>query len=146
MAEHKFLVAGEWRDSKESLEVRSPYNGQVIGTTYRPAEADVEDAISAAAMAAKETDLLPTYRRSEILCSIRDGIAQRKEDFARTITLEAGKPIKDSRREVERAVHIMELATEEVKRIGGELLPLDLLESAKGRVAVTRRFPVGPIL
>ncbi|MFQ5863148.1 MAG: aldehyde dehydrogenase family protein [Candidatus Brocadiales bacterium] len=146
MARHKFLVAGEWRDTAEILEVRSPYDGQVVGTTYRPTEGDVEDAVSAATEAFRETSSLPTYRRSKILCNIRNGIAKYSEKFARTITLEAGKPIKDSRREVERAIHLMELATEEAKRMGGELLPLDLLESAKGRVAITRRFPVGPIL
>lgn len=146
MEKYKFLVAGEWRDSKEALEVRSPYDGQVVGITYRPTEDDTEDAISAAAEAAGETGSLPTYRRTEILNNIHSEIVQHKEDFARTITLEAGKPIKDSRREVERAIHLIELASEEVKRMGGELLPLDLLESAKGRIALTRRFPIGPIL
>lgn len=146
MAEHKFLVAGEWRNSKEPLEVISPYDGGLVGITYRPTEGDVEDAAVAAAAAVKETGSLPTYRRSEILRNIGDGITRRSEEFARTITLEAGKPIKASRAEVERAVHIMGLAAEEVRRVGGELLPLDLLESARGRVAITRRFPVGPIL
>ncbi len=146
MAEHKFLVAGEWRDSKEPLEVISPYDGGLVGITYRPTEGDIEDATVAAAAAVKETGSLPTYRRSEILRNIGDGIARRSEEFARTITLEAGKPIKVSRAEVERAVHIMGLAAEEARRVGGELLPLDLLESARGRVAITRRFPVGPIL
>ncbi len=146
MAEHKFLVAGEWRDSKEPLEVINPYDGRLVGITYRPTEGDIEDAITAAAKAVKETGSLPTYKRSEILGNIRDGIARRTEEFTRAITLEAGKPIKSSRREVDRAVHLMGLAVEEVKRMGGELLPLDLLESAKGHVAITRRFPVGPIL
>ncbi len=146
MSERKFLVAGEWRDSKESLEVRSPYSGQVVGTTFRPTEGDVEDAIAAAVKAVKETGLLPTYRRSEILNNIRDGIARRREEFARTITLEVGKPIKVSRVEVDRAAQLMGLAAEEVKRMVGEHIPLDLLESAKGHVAVTRRFPVGPVL
>lgn len=146
MTGHKFLVAGEWRDSKETLEVRSPYNGKVAGTTFRPTEGDVEDAINAATKSVKETASLPTYRRSDILSNISSGIARRKEEFAKSITLEAGKPIKDSRREVERAVHLTGLAAEEVKRIGGELFPLDLLESAKGHVALTGRFPVGPIL
>ncbi|MCB7130019.1 MAG: aldehyde dehydrogenase family protein, partial [Candidatus Brocadiales bacterium] len=127
MAEHKFLVAGEWRDSKEPLEVISPYDGGLVGITYRPTEGDVEDATVAAAAAVKEMGSLPTYRRSEILRNIGAGIARRSEEFARIITLEAGKPIKASRVEAERAVHIMGLAAEEVRRVGGELLPLDLL-------------------
>jgi len=146
MARHKFLVAGEWRDSKETLEVRSPYDGRLVGTTFRPTEGDVEDAVNAAVNAAGEIGSLPTYKRSEILRNIQNGIVRRREEFAETITLEAGKPIKDSRREVERAAHLMGLAAEEVKRTGGELFPLDLLESAKGYVALTGRFPLGPIL
>jgi glyceraldehyde-3-phosphate dehydrogenase (NADP+) len=146
MARHKFLVAGEWRDSKEILEVRSPYDGKLVGTTFRPTEGDVEDAVNAAVNAAGETGSLPTYKRSEILRNIQNGIVRRREEFAKTITLEAGKPVKDSRREVERAAHLIGLAAEEVKRTGGELFPLDLLESAKGYVALTRRFPLGPIL
>lgn len=146
MAEHKFLVAGEWRDSKEPLEVTNPYDGGLVGITYRPAGGDVEDAVVAAAGAAKETASLPTYRRAEILRNIRDGITRRREEFARLITLEAGKPIKISRGEVDRAAHVVGLAAEETGRIGGEMFPLDLLESARGHVAITRRFPVGPIL
>lgn len=146
MERYKFLVAGEWRDSREALEVTSPYDGQVVGITYRPTQADIEEAISAAAEAVAETGALPTYRRAEILCNIHSGIVQHREDLARLIALEAGKPIRDSRREVDRAIHLMELAAEETRRIGGEVLPLDLLEAAKGRMAITRRFPLGPIL
>lgn len=146
MSEHKFLVAGKWRDSKEPLEVLSPYDGGLVGITYRPTGDDVEEAVSAAVEAVKETGSLPTYRRAEILNCIRDGLTRRKEELARTITLEAGKPIKASRAEVDRSIHLMGLAAEEVKRVAGELFPLDLLESAKGHIAITKRFPIGPIL
>ncbi len=143
---YKFLVAGEWRESGEVLEVRNPYNGEVVGITFRPAEGDIEGAVSGAVMATKEMASLPTYRRAAILTSIGNGIIERKEELARTITLEAGKPISDSRREVERAIHLFQIAVEECRRMGGELIPLDLLEAAKGRMAIARRFPVGPIL
>lgn len=69
----------------------------------------------------------------------------RHEEFARLIALEAGKPIKTAREEVDRAVFTFAVAAEETTRIGGEWLPLDLQPSTAGRAAIVRRFPVGPI-
>ncbi|HHT9120219.1 MAG TPA: aldehyde dehydrogenase family protein [Candidatus Hypogeohydataceae bacterium YC41] len=143
---YKFLMAGQWGESSEPFEVKNPYNGEVVGVTFRPTEKDIEEALSGAVSAAKEMASQPTYKRAEILSRIRSGIMERKEELARTITLEAGKPITDSRIEVERAIHLFQLAVEECRRMGGELIPLDLLEGARGRIAITRRFPVGPVL
>lgn len=143
---YKFLVAGEWRESDQPLEIKNPYDGGVVGVTFRPTEEDIERAISASVVTTKEMASLPTYRRAEILSHIRGGIVEHKEELARTITLEAGKPITDSRTEVERAVHLFQLAVEECRRMGGELIPLDLQEGAKGRLSLMRRFPLGPIL
>src|SRR3990170_5835412 len=100
--EFKFLISNDWRESKNVLEVRNPYNNDVVGITYLATEGDINDAILNAVSAFKETRKLPAYKRAEILCNIKNGIWERKEDFARTITLEAGKPIADSRLEVER--------------------------------------------
>lgn len=143
---HKFLVGGQWRDSQETLEIRNPYNGEIVGTTYRPSEEDIEDAVKASVKALEATRSLHTYKRSEFLSTIQRGIIQRKEELSRSITLEVGKPISDSRVEVERAIEVFRLASEETRRIGGEIIPLDLVEGAKGRLAITRRFPIGPIL
>ncbi|MDI6760299.1 MAG: aldehyde dehydrogenase family protein [Candidatus Brocadiaceae bacterium] len=143
---YKFLVAGKWKESGEPLEIKNPFNGEVVGITSRPTEGDVEEAICSAVAEAREMASLPTYRRAEILSRIRTGIIDRREELARTITLEAGKPISNSRIEVERAVFLVQLAIEECRRMGGELIPLDLLEGARGRLALTRRFPLGPVL
>jgi acyl-CoA reductase-like NAD-dependent aldehyde dehydrogenase len=143
---YKYLVAGEWRESSQPLEVRNPYDGEVVGVTSRPTERDIEEAISGAVAVAREMASLPTYRRAEILSRIRSGLIERKEELARAITLEAGKPITDSQTEADRAVHLFQLAVEECRRMEGELIPLDLLEGAKGRLALTRRFPLGPVL
>ena len=74
-----------------------------------------------------------------------DGIATRREEFARTICQEAGKPIKTSRIEVERAINTFQIAAEESTRIYGEYIPLDTLESTGGRWGLVRRFPLGPV-
>lgn len=143
---YKYLIANEWRESKNILEIRNPYNNDVIGITFLAEETDTDDAIQAAVHAFEETKRLPGFKRAEILGNIRDGIRNRSEEFARMITLEAGKPIADSRAEVERAVGTFQIALEESKRMLGEYIPLDISERSKNRTGINKRFPIGPIV
>lgn len=142
---YKYRIGNEWRESKNALEVRNPFNDDVIGTTFLATEEDVDDAIQAAGYAFEETRKLPCFTRAEILRNIRDGIQKRREAFARMIALEAGKPIADARTEVDRAIGIFQIALEESKRMLGEYIPLDISERSKNRTAIHKRFPLGPI-
>lgn len=144
--EHPFWIAGKWRKSAEKVEVVNPYNNQPIGVTYSASAEDVEIALAAAAHAFQEMRRMPAFRRGEILHQISEGLKSRREEVARTMTLESGKPIADARGEVNRAVSTFQIASEEAKRIEGELLPLDLMPGSEGRVGITRRFPIGPIV
>jgi glyceraldehyde-3-phosphate dehydrogenase (NADP+) len=145
-SEYKFWVGGKWKTSSEKWEVVNPYNNQPVGTTYLASPEDVEEAISAAVAAFKESRKLPAFQRGEMLHRISEGIKGRKEEIARMITLESGKPITDARGEVNRAVNTFQLASEEAKRIEGEVIPLDLMPGSEGRVGITRRLPIGPIV
>ena len=145
-SKYKYLIGNEWRESKDVLEVRNPYNNEIVSTTFLATERDVNDAIQAAVQAFEETRRLPSYKRAEILGNIGDGIQKRSEEFARTIALEAGKPIIDARSEVERAIGTFRIAAEESKRMLGEYIPLDISERSKNRTAINKRFPIGPIL
>lgn len=89
---------------------------------------------------------LPSYVRSEILYKVAEGLQKEAEVFARLISEEVKKPLKESRREVGRAIFTFRWAAEEAKRFGGELLPLDLDSNSEGRMALTRRFARGPAL
>ena len=144
-SEYPFWVGGKWKTSSERWEVANPYDGKAVGLTYLASAADVEEAIAAASAAFKETRKLPAFRRGEILHAISEGLKSRKEEVARMITLESGKPIADARGEVGRAINTFQIASEEAKRIEGEVIPLDLMPGSEGRVGITRRFPVGPI-
>jgi hypothetical protein len=68
-----------------------------------------------------------------------DAIAARREEFARTIALEAGKPIRTARLEVDRAIFTFKVAAEESRRIYGEIVPLDWIPGTEGREAQIRR-------
>jgi len=140
------LIGGEFRTSGELLEVRSPYDNSLVANTFLAPEKDIEEAIQLAQAAFAELAALPTYRRAEILRKMAAGVESRQEELARMMALEAGKPRKAGRAEVERAIFNLRNASEEAQRIEHEFVALDLLPAGKGRWGIVRRFPIGPIL
>ncbi|MFQ6618670.1 MAG: aldehyde dehydrogenase family protein [Fidelibacterota bacterium] len=143
--EWRLFIGGSWIESPEKREVRSPYNGEVVGICHRAAGDHVESAIVASVKAFSAFRDFSSYRRSLILENILGGVKRRTEELARTISLEAGKPIKASRIEVERSLHTFSLGVQESTRIGGDLIPLDVREYSENRVGILKRVPVGPI-
>ncbi len=143
---HPFLLGGRWQAGAQAVPVVNPFTGRTIAEAAQgsPADADTAAAITkdaAAAMAA-----LPSHARYSMLQKIAGGLHERKEEFARTITSEAGKPIADARREVSRAVQTFTVAAEEARRIPGEVIPLDWIPGTDSHLGIVRRFPIGPIL
>jgi glyceraldehyde-3-phosphate dehydrogenase (NADP+) len=139
------LIGGERVVSARSAEVRSPYDGTLIAEVSLAGAAEVDQAIRAAQHAYLENRRLPSHRLARVARSLVEGIEARGEELARTIALEAGKPIALARGEVQRAVITFRLAAEEATRLVGELLPVDLEPRVEGFQAVVRRFPVGPV-
>jgi glyceraldehyde-3-phosphate dehydrogenase (NADP+) len=127
------------------LEVRNPYSHEIIDTLPEPGLDDLERAIESAQEAFEQMRALPAFQRSAMLAALRDRLAGEKEKIARLITREAGKPIRESRGEVERAILTLTIAAEEAKRLGGEVIPLDVAPAGAGRLGILRRFPIGPI-
>ncbi|MBI1822917.1 MAG: aldehyde dehydrogenase family protein [Nitrospirae bacterium] len=141
-----FYSGGKWEFSSRCLEVVDPYRQVPVASVCLADRRQVAEAIGHTVSAFQKTKKLDSFTRSEILHQISDGIAVRKEEFAKTISLEAGKPISDARVEVGRAIFTFLTASEEAKRIGGEVIPLDLLKGNQKRFGITKRFPLGPIL
>ncbi len=140
-----FFLDGRWLSEGQPVSVLAPYDGSVVGTIFQATPTHVETAIQAAVRAFGATHKIPTYERQRILRAVAQGIADHRDEFTRLMALEAGKPIRAARAEVDRAVFTFTVAAEESVRIGGEWLPLDLQASTAGRWAIVRRFPVGPI-
>ena len=140
-----FLVDGKWIEEGDVVEVRAPYDGSVVGRVFQGTRAHAEAAIRASVKAFGTTRRLPAFERQRVLRRVVEGISQRKEEFARTMAQEAGKPLKASRTEVDRAIFTFTVAAEESTRIYGEFLPLDWQEFTAGRWGIVRRFPLGPI-
>jgi acyl-CoA reductase-like NAD-dependent aldehyde dehydrogenase len=142
--EYKFLAAGEWRTGTPYT-VRCPYDGEPVATVHRAGADDLEQAIQGAVRAFAVTRKLPAHKRAAILRGIADTIKERGEDLARTIALEAGKPVKQARLEVGRTVNVFAVAAEEAGRFDDEVLHLDALPGGEQREGIVKRFPIGPI-
>jgi acyl-CoA reductase-like NAD-dependent aldehyde dehydrogenase len=145
LGERGIVLGGAQVETGETVEIRSPYDGSAVALVHRAGPDDVERAISGAVEAFETTRRLPSWQREQVLEGIAARIAARREELARTIALEAGKPIKTARAEVDRAVFTFQIAAEEAKRIYGEIVPLDWLPGNEGRVAHVRRVPLGPV-
>src|SRR3979490_599553 len=145
VATHGFFRDGKWLEEGDVVDVRAPYDGALIAHVYRGRREHADAAIAAAVKAFGTTRRLPAFERQRVLRQIATGIHDRKEEFSRTIALEAGKPIKNARTEVDRAVFIFNIAAEETVRGAGEYLRLDWPQSTAGRWGIIKRFPLGPV-
>ena len=141
--ERKLLLDGEWVETGEWHEVRSPYSGEVVGRVARAGGAEAQRAVDAAARAMAEP--LPAHARAEILDRTADLVAERQEEIARTICDEAGKPIKTARVEAERAVSTFRAAAAEARTLAGDVVPMDASPAGVGKVAYTTRLPIGVV-
>ncbi len=145
-AARPIFVGGRWETGEDLLEVANPARAdELAGTTYQASADQLERAIVAAEAAFAETRRSPAYERGALLRRISAGVLARRDELARLLALEIGKPIRDSVIEAERTALAFRIAGEEAERLHGELIPLDLNAASRGRVGVTRRFPIGPI-
>jgi glyceraldehyde-3-phosphate dehydrogenase (NADP+) len=138
-------VGGELRTGADSVEVRSPYSGELIGRAELAGPGDVAAALEAAVASAPAAAALPSHARAAVLDRIAEGVKERRESLARLLALEAGKPLSLARSEIDRAVFVFRQGAEEAGRAGGEVIPMDLQPHGERRWGITRRFPLSPI-
>lgn len=141
---YTYYLAGRPVSSSLNFMVTDKFSGKVIAKVARADRQTVNEAIAAAANAAEPMRTLPAYKRQAALQHVVDRLRERSEEFAQAMCIEAGKPIRDSRAEVTRAIDTFRLATEESTRIHGEHLPLDISARAEGYEAIAKRVPIGP--
>jgi acyl-CoA reductase-like NAD-dependent aldehyde dehydrogenase len=126
-------------------EIRSPFDGKVVGRVTLASRAEVVKAIDAAVASAPAAQALPSHARAVALNRVRGCLVDRKEELSRLLAAEAGKPLGLARTELDRTIFVFEQGVEEAKRMGGEVLPMDLMPHGEGRWGITRRFPLSPI-
>jgi acyl-CoA reductase-like NAD-dependent aldehyde dehydrogenase len=139
--ERKLLIGGEWIETGDWVEVRSPYSGDVVGRVAKAGANEARAAIDAAERAMAEP--LPAHKRAEILVRVVSGIARRHDEIAAQIAAEAGKPLKAAKVETSRAMSTYTFSAVEARKLAGEVVPMDAAQAGEGKLAFTLREPIG---
>jgi acyl-CoA reductase-like NAD-dependent aldehyde dehydrogenase len=140
-SEKKLLLGGEWVETGDWVEVRSPYSGEVVGRVAKAGAAEARRAVDAAEAAMR--DPLPAHKRAEILVRVAGYLGKRHEEVAQTISAEAGKPLKAARVEASRAMSTYTFAAVEARKLAGDMVPMDAAQAGVGKLAFTLRQPIG---
>ncbi len=139
--ERKLLVDGEWIETGDWIDVRSPYDGSSVG---RVAKGDARIARRAVDAAERALSVpLAAHERAAILERTARLVEERADEVARTISAEAGKPMKAARVEAARATSTFTMAAVEARKLAGDVVPMDASPAGAGKIALTLRLPIG---
>ncbi len=140
------LVGAGWETGRGDhvLEVRAPYGGELLAQVTESTPEEVDAAVDLATKTFARNELTP-HERAGILRRTSQLIAQRAEEFALSVVAEAGKPLRDARAEVARAVLTFELCAQEATRLAGEVVPVEATPGSENRRAFTSRRPAGVV-
>src|SRR6478672_4458869 len=143
LTEKRLLIGGEWIETSDWLDVRSPFNGEVVGRVAKAGAHEACQAVDAAEKAMREP--LPAHKRAEILVKVAGALGRRHDEVARIISDEAGKPMKAARVEAKRAMSTYTFAAVEARKLAGEMVPMDAAQAGSGKLAFTLRQPIGVV-
>ncbi|MCX6135663.1 MAG: aldehyde dehydrogenase family protein [Ignavibacteriales bacterium] len=142
-------IGGEWKGTSTEdrfVEILNPFDNSLVGKVSLANEVDIDTAVERAQEGFEKTRVLHSHERYDILSAIAAGIREQKEEFALGLVAEVGKPISAARVEIERSITTFQYAAEESRRLGGDVIPLDIASAGQGRFGVIRRFPLGVVL
>jgi acyl-CoA reductase-like NAD-dependent aldehyde dehydrogenase len=142
--DHKLLAAGEWIETGEWGEVKSPYDGTVVGRVAEGDAALVDRAVKAAHEAFETADF-PQYERAALLDRAAALVRERRDDLAQAIAAEAGKPLKTATVEAERCVDTLTFSATEARKLTGGTVPMAASVSGVGKLGVMLRVPYGVV-
>lgn len=136
-------VGGEFVKSNTQLDVFSPYDQKLVGSTFLADENIIENAIQKALSVKEELKHLPSYQKSQILKQISDSLIAHKIRLAEVLSAESAKPINLAIAEIERSIQTFLIAAEECKRIPKEYISLDWTTNGEGKEGIIKYFPIG---
>lgn len=139
-------VGDGWVATRDAEPVHFPYDGSVVATAPVGTPAHARMALDAATRVAEDVAALPSRTRRAVLLAARDQLESAQENFERLLVLETGKPLRDCKVEVARTLVTLTASAEEVARIHGETVPLDLLPAGDGMMGFWRRVPIGVVV
>ncbi|TSI11001.1 aldehyde dehydrogenase family protein [Lysinibacillus sp. BW-2-10] len=145
MKETKLWINGQWIQTEKSYSLTAPYSGEEIAKVAKASICDVEKAIEGAHQAFQSFKKTTAYERAEILYKVVDIMRGRKDEFARILAMEAGKPISAGLTEIDRTIATYQFSAEAAKQSMGETVPMDAAPGTKDRIGYTKRVPLGVV-
>jgi glyceraldehyde-3-phosphate dehydrogenase (NADP+) len=142
----KMLIGENWVEKDDKIEVRNPYNDELVDTVPSGDEGDVKAAFQAAEEGFKINRELPVHQRVSILYKAAEIIKNNQEEYARLIASEGSKTIREARKEASRCIDTVTISAEEARRVVGETIPFDSREGSENRLGYYYRFPIGIIV
>jgi acyl-CoA reductase-like NAD-dependent aldehyde dehydrogenase len=139
------ILPGAGTPAVGALEVRDKFTGDVAATAGLASPEHIDAAFRAAESALPAMRALKSFERKSILRQVVSALVARQEEFAECLAIEAGKPLRDARGEIQRAIDTFEIASEEAVRVHGTYEPLDISERARAYTSVVRKFPIGVV-
>lgn len=128
-------------------DIRSPYDGSVVGSVEKADRAALGVAIANADRTFREVMRhMPAWQRAEILYKVSELIKANIDELALLIAREGGKPLKDAKAEAVRAVNTVKMSGDEALQLNGEELTMDRAKGTENHLAFTMRQPIGPVL
>jgi acyl-CoA reductase-like NAD-dependent aldehyde dehydrogenase len=137
------IISGKKIESKDRVVVRSPYDNSVVGEVSRATESDVKKAVESAGTGFSKLSKVSAFERYKTLMSLAGILSERTERFAKTMSSEMGKTLREARAEVSRAVETATWSAEEAKRLYGSTVPMDAAPTGKNKLGFYMRVPVG---
>ncbi|MFV0316397.1 MAG: aldehyde dehydrogenase family protein [Microthrixaceae bacterium] len=136
------LIDGESITTADEAVVYSPWDGAEVGRVPAGTENDIDRAV-AVASALHRKGVLPAYQRAEVLDRAAVTVAERIEEFARSISAESAKPIRTARAEAERCIDTLRFSASVARTLAGEAIPMDASAPGVGSIGYTLRVPAG---
>jgi acyl-CoA reductase-like NAD-dependent aldehyde dehydrogenase len=141
---YPYYLGNEPVAANTDLAVIDKYTGEVATRVALADAAVIDRGIDLAVHAAEPMRRMAAYERQAVLQHCVRRFAERADELAEALCIEAGKPNKDSRGEVGRLIDTFRIAAEESTRMTGEVLPMDISPRARGYAGMWKRVPIGP--
>lgn len=142
--QYPYYLANQAVYANTDLKVYDKFSGELACEVAQADPATLDQAIAAAVAAAEPMRKMPVFERQAVLEHCVKRFRERSDELAYALCVEAGKPINDAKGEVTRLIDTFKIAAEEVSRLYGETIPLDISARAKGYSGMTKRVPIGP--
>ncbi|NYI88386.1 acyl-CoA reductase-like NAD-dependent aldehyde dehydrogenase [Amycolatopsis endophytica] len=139
-------VGPEWVSTSDTVEIRFPFDGCVVAQAPVGTPELARRAVDEAAAVAREVAKLPSHVRRDVLTGVHRSLVEWRDELEGLLVVETGKPLVDCRVEVARTLVTWQAAAEEVARLHGETVPLDLLPSGEGLTGFWVRKPIGVVV